>query len=235
MVDWNDNQVKLVVYLINGTSFLAMFFIMAFWYKRISHIEMMNHFKYLAIFGLLHGLGEYSEIPRFLAWQPYWIFDLIRLLLISGSFAALLSFGVNVLSSGIEEYRWIRGIPLGAIWMYYWLLIFIGIDFTNSNNGLNYETVDLAQRYTMGFLGAMISSYAFFDLSKKLCAIVGEEAGKRFIHAGIGLGLYMIFGGLIVNPVLGIPIVVYNSIIAIIITIAIIRIFQLFEIKQDHF
>ena len=70
MVDWNDNTVKLAVYLIYGTSFLVMFAVLTLWKKRVSHIEIMNDFKYLAVFGLLHGLAEYSDIPRFLAWQP---------------------------------------------------------------------------------------------------------------------------------------------------------------------
>ena len=62
MVDWNDNNVKIVVYLIYGTSFLVMFATLALWKKRVSHIEIMEDFKYLAAFGILHGLG-YSKIP----------------------------------------------------------------------------------------------------------------------------------------------------------------------------
>ena len=38
----------------------------------------LDDFKYLAAFGLLHGLAEYSDIPRFLAWQPSCIFDLAK-------------------------------------------------------------------------------------------------------------------------------------------------------------
>jgi len=129
MVDWNDNNVKLIVYLIYGTSFLLMFIILTLWKNRVSHIEIMNDFKYLAGFGILHGFAEYSDIPRFLAWQPAWIFDIIKLLLISGSFAALLAFGLNVISAGIEERRWIRGIPYGAFLMFIWLLVFTGLIF----------------------------------------------------------------------------------------------------------
>jgi hypothetical protein len=231
MVDWNDNTVKLTVYLIYGTSFLVMFAALTLWKKRVSHIEIMNDFKYLAAFGLLHGLAEYSDIPRFMAWQPSWIFDLVKLLLVSSSFAALLAFGLNIISAGIEQRRWVRGIPYGTFLMYIWLLVFAGLDFTNLDTGINYKVADLAQRYSLGFVGAAVTSYAFFDLSGKMKAIAGEITGKKFMFAGIGFALYAIFGGINVNPVFGVPAVVYRSGIAVIITIAVIGIFRLFEVK----
>jgi len=233
MVDWNDNTVKLAVYLIYGTSFLVMFAALTFWKKNVSHIEIMDDFKYLAAFGLLHGLAEYSDIPRFLAWEPSWIFDLVKLLLVSGSFAALLAFGLNIISAGIEERRWLRGIPYGAFLMYIWLLVFVGLDFTNLDAGINYKTADMAQRYSLGLIGAAVTSYAFFDLSGKMNAIVSKMAGNKFKFAGIGFALYAIFGGINVNPLFGIPAVVYRSVTAVIITIAVIRIFRLFEVKKS--
>lgn len=232
MVDWNDNNVKLIVYLIYGTSFLLMFLVLTFWKNRVSHIEIMNDFKYLAGFGILHGLAEYSDIPRFLAWQPAWIYDITKLLLVSGSFAALLAFGLNVISAGIEERRWIRGIPYGAFLMFIWLLVFAGLDFSNTDVGISYKAADLAQRYSMGLLGAVLTSYAFFDLSRKMKIIAGNVAGRRFMYGGIGFALYAIFGGMIIFPVFGIPVVVYRSIIAVLITITVIRILKLFEVKN---
>lgn len=233
MVDWNNNTIKFIVYLIYGTSFIVMCLALTFWRKRVSHIEFMNDFRYLALFGLLHGLAEYSDIPRFLAWQPSWIYDIIKLFLVSSSFAALLAFGLNVASAGIEERRWLRGIPYGGLMMYFWLLIFIGLDIIQGD-GMKYNAVDLAQRYSLGFFGAAVTSYAFFELSRKINAIVGEKAGKQFIYAGLGFALYAIFGGINVNPLMGVPAVVYRSAIAVLITIAVIRIFRLFEVKKPE-
>lgn len=233
MVDWDDNTVKLIVYLVYGTSFVAMFLALTFWRKRVGHIELMNDFRYLAIFGLLHGLAEYSDIPRFFAWQPSWIYDIIKLFLVSSSYAALLAFGLNVVLAGIEERRWLRGIPHGALLMYFWLILFMGLDiFSGKGTGIKYSSAELAMNYSLGFLGAVVTSYAFFDLSAKINAIAGEKAGKRFIYAGIGFALFAIFGGINVNPLLGVPAVVYRSAIAVLITISVLRIFRLFEIKK---
>ncbi|HEY9206426.1 MAG TPA: hypothetical protein VIO58_10950 [Candidatus Methanoperedens sp.] len=235
MVDWNDPQVKLTVYLIYGTSFILMFLTIMVWRKKVSHIQFMNDFTYLAIFGLLHGLTEYSDIPRFLEWQPAWAFDFIKLILVSSSFAALLAFGLSIVSAGVEERRWLHGIALGALFMYFWMLIFLG--FMSRDIQIYYKdaynAVELASRYSLGFFGAVISSYAFFDLSKKMDTIVGGKTGLRFIAAGIGFTLYAIFGGLIVFPVLGIPVVVFRSAIAVLITVSVIWIFCLFEIKPE--
>ncbi len=232
MVNWNDTTVRLIVYLIYGTSFVIMFLAMTLWKDRVSQIEVMNNFKYLAIFGLIHGMTEYSDIPRMLAWQPAWAFDLIKLILVSSSFTVLLVFGLSVVTAGNEERRWLRGIPYGGLLMYFWLLIFVGLDYSNGGIGINYKVADLAERYSLGFFGAAISSFAFLNLSKKMYSIVGEKAGQRFIYAGIGFALYAIFGGLITTSVLDVPVVVYRAASAILITIAVIGIFKLFEVKR---
>ncbi len=233
MVDWNDTTVRLLVYLVYGTSFIVMFLALTLWKSRVSQIEVMNNFKYLAAFGLIHGLTEYSDIPRTLAWQPTWAFDLIKLILVSSSFAVLFVFGLSVVIAGNEERRWLRGIPYGGLLMYFWLLIFAGLDFTNGGFGINYKVADLAERYSLGFFGAAISSFALLNLSKKMYSIVGEKAGQRFTYAGICFALYAIFGGLITTSVFDVPVVVYRAATAVLITAAVIGIFQLFEVKRS--
>jgi hypothetical protein len=224
LFDWNNTSVKLAVYLLYGTSFIVMFLVMALWKQRMSHIELLSDFKYLAIFALLHGLTEYVEIFRILGLEPSWVLDLIKLLLATSSFTALLAFGVNVVSAGVEEYRWLRGMPFGALWMYVWMLMFIGIDFTNNNSGINYIVADTAQRYTLGFLGALITTYSFFEISTKIKIIVGEKEQKRFIYVALCLLDSDV-------SILGIPVVVYRTLTAILITLSIIGVFQLFKLK----
>jgi hypothetical protein len=233
LIDWDNTHIKLAVYLLYGTSFIIMFLVMALWKHRLSHIELLADFKYLAIFALLHGLTEYIEIFRILGWQPSWIFDFIGLLLATSSFTALLAFGVNVVSAGVEEYRWLRGMPFGALWMYVWILIFIGIDFTNNNAGINYIVADTTQRYTLGFLGALVSTYSFYDISSKIKIIVGEKAQRRFVYVAICFAIYTVFGGLLGSDVsvLGIPVIVYRTLTAVLITSSIIGVFQLFKLK----
>jgi hypothetical protein len=234
MIDWNDPQVKLAVYLIYGTSFIVMFFAIMIWKNRVSHIELMSDFKYLAAFGLLHGAAEYSDIPRFLLWQPAWAFDLVKLILATSSFAALLAFGLSVVSAGMEERRWVRGIPVGALIMYFWLLFFVGIDNVGEGAGISYKLADLAQLHSLGFLGALVTSYAFLELSGMMNNLVSTKAGRRFMYAGMSFALYAIFGVVIVNPLFDVPAIVYRSAIALLITIAVIRIFQLFKVKKAN-
>jgi hypothetical protein len=233
MVDWNDNFVKTLIYFIYGTSFIIMFIAITLWKDRVGHIELMNGFEYLAAFGLLHGFAEYSDVPIFIGIQPTWIFQWIKLVLATCSFAALLSFGLNVFSSGIEERRWIRGIPIGALLMFFLLLYFTGLSFTNIGDGIHYKSADQAQVYIFGFLGALVSTYAFIDLSRKVKSIVGEKTSKKFIFAAFAFGLYTIFEGVIMTPLFGVPIVVFRTIAAILITQSVLGIFQMFEVKSD--
>lgn len=234
LIEWNNILVKLAVYFLYGASFIIMFLVMSMWKNRVSHIELLSDFKYLAAFALLQGLTEFSELPRILGYQPSWVFDLLKLLLITSSFTALLAFGVNVISSGIEEYRWLRGMPFGALWMYVWMIIFIGLDFNNTNAGINYSVAELALRYTMGFLGALICAYSFFELSTKMKVIVGDQAQRRFILVALSFSLYTIFGGLLDSNIilLGIPVAVFQTLTAILITYSVIGIFRLFKLKE---
>jgi hypothetical protein len=233
MIDWDDNMVKLLIYLVYGTIFIAMFCVLTLWRKKITIIEFMNDFGSLAIFALLQGLSGYCEIPRILDLHPAWVYDILKLILASCSFAALLSFGLNVASAGIEENRWVRGIPHGALMMYFWFLAFMGTDIASGGSiSFNYNVADLAQRQSLGFLGAIVTSYAFFELSGKINTIVGANEGKKFIYAGAGFALYAIFVGLIVNPVFGIPAAFFTCVIAIFLTIVINNIFELFEVKK---
>ena len=229
MINWNDPQIELIVYLIYGTSFILMFSIMTIWRKRVAHIEFMKDFRHLAAFGLLLGLGEYSEIPRFLAIQPIWLFDSIRIILVSSSFAALLSFGLNMITIEKEEYRWVRVVPYGGLII--WLLIYIGLDFTNSGNGIN-DNFAVAM-YGLGFIGAVVSSYSFLRISGKMKDIIGENAEEILFITGVCFGLYAIFGGLIADNIIGIPIVVYRTVIAVLITISVIEIFQMFRLDTN--
>jgi hypothetical protein len=219
--------------MVYGTIFIAMATVLTLWRKRITHIEFMNDFGSLAIFAVLHGFAEYAEIPRFLNWQPLWVFDIFELILVSSSFAALLSFGLNVATAGIEENRWLRGIPHGALLMYFWFITFLGVDIASGGGtGINYNIVELAQRHSLGFLGAIVTSYAFFELSRKINIIAGEKAGKKFISTGVLFVFFAIFDGLQFNPIPSFPGIIYSCVIAILLTISIINILELFEIKK---
>lgn len=230
MVNWNEPHIESIVYLIYGTSFILMFSFIAIWRKRVAYIEFMKDFRYLAVFGLLQGLGEYSEIPRFLVWQPTWLFDTIKIILISISFAVLLSFGLNMVTIEKEEYRWVRGLPYGGLVMFFWSLIYIGFDITN---GISYNVADLMVRYSLGFLGAVVSSYSFLLISGKMKDIIGEHAEEILFIAGVCFGLYAIFGGLIVGSIIGVPVVVYRTVIAVLMTMSVIEIFQIFRLDVN--
>ncbi len=232
MIDWNDNTIKFIVSLVYGSSFLLLFFVLFLWRKRVSDIEFMNDFRYLAIFGLFQGLSGYSYILQYLSWKPDWIYYILQLFLVSSSFAALLAFGLNVVSAGIEERRWLRGIPYGSLLMFFWLLIFTGISAANDGTGITYNTADLAQRYGPGLMGAVVSSYALFELSGKINIIAGEKAGKKLMYAGIVFALYALFLGINIQSVTGIPGEVYNAAFGILITISVITIIRMFEVRK---
>jgi hypothetical protein len=220
-----------VLYFIYGTSFIVMFLFITKERKRATHIELMESFRYLAAFGLIHGLSEYFAIPRILVWQTAWIFDIAKLIFVSISFTALLAFGLNIITVGIEARRWwIRGLPYGALLMYFWLLIFIGFT-SNIDYNLAYKVADLAVRYSLGFSGAGISSYAFLQLSGKIKILAGENAGNTLFVTGLGFGLYAIFGGLIVDTVIGIPVILFRTAIAMVITISVIEVLESFRVR----
>ena len=112
-----------LVYFVYGLAFFSMGFAVALEARQSSGFRMANSLPYLAAFGILHSLVEWSDMvlliesqaPSFLDMDAVRIF---RTFLLGASTVALVRFGVGLLPTSRWD-RWLRWLPavLGIVWI----------------------------------------------------------------------------------------------------------------------
>jgi len=203
--------------------------------------------RWLALFGILHGLHEWGLvfIPLQTGYLPdFWLelLQIIQIYLLAGSFICLLIFGERLLEAKFGWVRWVAGILIGL-----WLLLFsIPGLFGNSLSAWSYLSSVLA-RYLLGFPGALLSAYGLYVLAHSEVVL---ENGRKFFQmlrlAGVSLFTYAIFGGLLVergaffptnllNQQLieswfHLPVELFRSSAGLVLVISIIRALEIFEV-----
>ena len=77
----------------------------------------------------------------------------------------------------------------------------------------------LISRRGFGFSGALLSGLAFFSLAKSMKVIGHPRLTNGLIVTGIGFVCYAIFGGLVVEPIFGLPIQLFRAVCAVTIAV----------------
>ncbi len=96
------------VFFVYGLSFLIMFAAIVTRGRESARFGLMRSFTFLAGFGLLHGLTEWTDMVRLLVMSPEPLvvgLAVLKLGLLVGSFQSLLYFAFEVLTSARSEER----------------------------------------------------------------------------------------------------------------------------------
>ncbi len=219
--------------------------------RRHSRLRLARDLRWLAVFGILHGLHEWGLV--FIPLQSTYLADnWIRLLLmmqvwlLTGSFICLLVFGVRLVETSFAWLRWIA-VGLAGGWIVVFSTpIFIGESFVD---WLYFSSV--AARYLLGFTGAALSAYGLYKLAHSDVVLLnGRKFHQMLRLAGWSLLAYAFFGGLlvgkgtffpanIVNQELleswvHLPVELFRSFAGLILAVSIIRALEIFEVEVDR-
>jgi diguanylate cyclase (GGDEF)-like protein/PAS domain S-box-containing protein len=136
--------------------------------------------RWLALFGLTHGLNEWLDLVA-LAWQDGVWFAACRWALMTASFLFLVEFGRLSLSRQRDRVpgRWVLGI----------LALSAAMGGVHGLSGLNVTT-----RYALGLVGSLWAGWALYK--------AGRQGDRRqrvwLLAAGVGLMFYGLAAGVIV-------------------------------------
>ncbi|MDQ7842339.1 MAG: sensor histidine kinase [Armatimonadota bacterium] len=114
------------VFFVYGLAFFAMGLAIALEARRTTELRLAASLKYLAGFGLLHGVVEWIDMWLLLPWplQPAAaaVARVARLTLFAASTVLLAVFGTSLLGALVPRYRGVRWIPaaLFLFWLAYW-------------------------------------------------------------------------------------------------------------------
>jgi diguanylate cyclase (GGDEF)-like protein/PAS domain S-box-containing protein len=136
--------------------------------------------RWLALFGLTHGLNEWLDLVA-LAWQDGVWFAACRWVIMAASFLFLVEFGRLSLSRQLDRVpgRWVLGI----------LALSVAMGAVHGLSGLNVNT-----RYALGLVGSMWAGWSLYTAGRQ-----GDRKHRVWLMAGgVGLMLYGLATGVIV-------------------------------------
>jgi len=214
--------------LLYGISFLLMSFVIFEGTRKASSIMFVPTFYILGGFGLVHGITELIDWVSFIlktsgAGEFKVLIILSQSCLIT-SFVLLLQFGINILTYKSEKKGIYRSLP-ALLFIAYIAYIFI-------SETSHVRTAGLIARRGFGFSGALLSGLAFFSLAKSMKARGNPRLTNGLVVTGIGFVCYAVFGGLVVEPILGLPIQLFRAVCAFTIAVYSFAILEILKVSK---
>lgn len=236
-----------------GLVFFALGLVVALFSRRTSRLELARGLKWLAAFGLLHGLNEWSELfilafASQLEPDTYMLLQVMQLILLATSFACLLQFGISLLNPFIG----IRGLSLlPALLGVGLFIIILSLQRAPENFQTWHRTGVALTRYGIGLPGALLAAYGLRRQANEVVRPLNAPIIYNMLWiAGVGLIFYGLFAGLVVPPVdffpgnwlntlsfqqvVGLPVIVFRSAVGVILAFTIIRALEIFDIETKR-
>jgi len=216
------------IFFIYGLSFLVMSSLIFYGIKRATSLTLVSTFSLLAFFGLTHGITEWIDWVRFilktLGSGEVGILIALSQIFLVVSFVLLLQFGINLLTYQSEKKGFVRALPLVLFVIYLAALLAAGVT--------DVLRAGLIGRYSFGFTGAALSAIVIFKLSNTMKPLGNRKLIKGLTVAAVGFACYAIFGGLIIRPVLGLPVQLFRAACAITIAVSFFNVLDVFKARH---
>lgn len=249
----NGHLDYIIMYHLYGLAFFSMGLAMALEAGRSPFLAEARILRPLAVFGILHGIHEWLELYTL---QTGWLdlgpskpLIIVRLLILSFSFASLIAYGVQVLRPKNRLFSFDAYVGGGMLALYAAvILISHAVPWESRPNCL--RCADALARYLLAMPGGILAAIAL--------RFQGRDAGRQakppelarcFTYASWGFGLYGL-SQLFVFPaelwpapwlnsmnflkLTGIPIQVIRSTLALFITYHLIRATQIVDKERQH-
>jgi signal transduction histidine kinase len=219
-----------------------------------SRLELARSLSWLAAFGLTHGAYEWSELfshvqEAYLSPPAIDALHIFHLMLLCLSFVCLFEFGVALLRP-LGRGQWLHWVSVMLLGAYLAVLLWPlrrwlpdGHDWHNAAEAL--------ARYAIAFPGGLLSAYGLREQAFRNIAPLDVPHIIRTLRvAGLALAVYTVFGGLIPSPApfwpasavntdsfeaaLGVPVLVATSAAGLVLTVAIIRGLEIFDLETGR-
>ncbi len=240
-----------IIYFVYGLVFFILGFAIVLQTRRSSRLDLARSLRWLAAFGIMHGLYEWGELfipiqAEYLDLQAVRILELLQLILLAGSYIFLMEFGFALLHVGKRRagFHWLTAILFTG-----WLIVTISmIPPEITNERLWRYPSNAFARYFIGFPGGLLAAYG---LRQHTLLRIKPLNVPRIVltlqAAGITLGIYALLGGLIPPPVdffpgnilnrvtftefVGVPPLIFRSLTGVILVVTFIRALEIFDVE----
>jgi len=227
----------ILVFFLYGLMFFILGFAIFIYPKKESAFKLADKLWLLAWFGFIHGINEWLDM-FILIKKPAETVFLSRLGLFSlvVSFLFLFQFGVKVIAGAKKKYSILKVLPSVAF------MVWVAVVMSSSQRML---LGNIWARYLLGFPAVFLTAYALFTQiaefkGMKLFSVVRDLkiAIGAFLSYGILAGCLVpdaeFFPASVFNysaflGITGIPVQIFRSLCAAVITYAMVRILGVFE------
>lgn len=240
-----------IILFVYGLGFFILGFAIILQSQKSSRLELARSLRWLAAFGITHGLNEWGDLfipiqAEYLSAPLVHLLDILQLILLVVSFACLFEFGVSLLNS-VNRLRCLRGAPIILLAGWFFVIFFVILPFETDLKAWHHIANALS-RYFIGFPGGLLAAYGLRVYTvRRIQPLNVPVIFSTLRIAGVSLGIYAILGGLIPPPVnffpgnilnthtfeqvVGVPPILFRTLISIIIAIAIIRSLEVFDLE----
>lgn len=219
--------------------------------RRHSRLKLARDLRWLALFGLLHGMYEWGLvfIPIQTEYLPPVFVSILlmaQVFLLATSFASLLIFGYVLVDRPLPALRWlVIGLLVG------WLSLALLVHLAGVESPTRITLLTIAARYFIALPGGLLAAWGLYRQAQTpLFAAEKARFGRMLRWAAWSLLAYTFVAGLVVAPGpffpanflnravllawIGIPVEILRSLAGLALTISIIRALEIFEAEVDQ-
>jgi signal transduction histidine kinase len=240
-----------IIFFVYGLVFFLLGFAIILQTRRSSRLDLARSLRWLAAFGITHGFYEWGDLfipiqAEYLGETAMRVLYFFHRVLLPVSFVCLFQFGIAVLPFGKKT----RGLHWASVGLFgVWTLIaFLVFDFNDQQWRLTSNTL---ARYLIGFPGGLLAAYGLRQHTfQRISPLNVPKIVQMFRIAGISLGIYAFVSGFVAPPVgffpgniintdtftewVGVPPLVFRSLVGMVIAFTIIRALEVFDLETER-
>lgn len=243
-----------LIYFAYGLVFFILGFAIILQTRQSSRLDFARSLRWLAAFGITHAFHEWGDLfipiqAEYMRPEVIRVLYILHLILLASSYVFLFEFGFALLYTGKRPqwFHWFT-VLLFTGWLVS-MLLSIPPDIVDERVW-RYPANALA-RYFIGFPGGLLAAYALRRHTYlRIKPLNVPKIVLTLQTAGVALGVYALLGGLIPPPVdffpgniinretftdfIGIPPLVFRSLIGLVIAVALIRALEIFDVETER-
>lgn len=245
---------KSIIYFVYGLIFFILGSAIILQTRKSSRLDLARSLRWLAAFGVAHGFHEWGDLfipiqATYLSPQAMRLFYILHLLLLASSFTFLFEFGFALLYAG-KRGCWLHWLT-AMLFLSWFMIAFFALPADASAERPWTNTPNALARYMIGFPGGILAAYGLRQHTLlRIKPLNVPNIVLMLQVAGVALGAYALFAGLIPPPVnffpgnvvnqatftewVGIPPLVFRSLTGLVMAISLIRALEIFDVVTER-
>jgi signal transduction histidine kinase len=244
----------IILYFVYGQTFFLLGLMTGLLWQRRSRLELARSLPWLAAFGISHGFNEWGYIfiplqSLYLEPSTVRVMMLAHLLLLAISFYFLFQFGIELLLPLLPGQRWLRTVPVGAL--FFWAsVVFLRSALVQDPINVLVAIGDGWSRYLLCFPGAVLSCLGLLRQARQVQEMGVPRIAVYLTGAATAFSVYALVGGLTVptaplfpanlfnydllNRTIHIPVQIFRSLCGLAMAVFVTRSLEVFQVEADR-